>query len=131
MKLLLDTHIWLWGLVTPSNLSKRVEAALSSPDNELWLSPITIWEAMLLLERGRVAAPEDPAQWVRDALQSLPCQEAPLTTEVALQSRLIKLPIRDPADRFLVATAKVHDLTFVTSDKQLLKTREIKVLANR
>ncbi|MGI9076111.1 MAG: type II toxin-antitoxin system VapC family toxin [Gemmatimonadaceae bacterium] len=131
MKLLLDTHIWIWSFLSPASLSTRVADALTSRDNELWLSPITIWEAMLLIKKGRVAVSSAPAQWIELAMRSAPLREAALTIEVAVQSRLVKLRQEDPADRFLVATAKVYDLTFVTSDKQLLKTREIQVLANR
>jgi len=49
VKLLLDTHIWLWGLLEPGRLSPRVAAALASPDGERWLSPLSIWEALLLI----------------------------------------------------------------------------------
>jgi PIN domain nuclease of toxin-antitoxin system len=54
MKLLLDTDIWLWALLDPDRLSPAVREALASTDNELWLSPISVWEANLLAERGRV-----------------------------------------------------------------------------
>ena len=54
MKLLLDTHIWIWSLLEPELLVPGVRAELRSPENELWLSPISIWEAMILLERGRI-----------------------------------------------------------------------------
>jgi PIN domain nuclease of toxin-antitoxin system len=48
MKLLLDTHIWIWALLDPARLSADVRAALESPDNEVWLSPISVWEALVL-----------------------------------------------------------------------------------
>lgn len=131
MKLLLDTHIWMWSFLSPGSLSPRVATALASRDTEIWLSPVTIWEAMLLIEKGRVVVNSEPAQWIEIALRSAPLREAPLTIEIALQSRLLKLRQEDPADRFLVATAKVYDLTLVTSDKKLLRTREVSVLANR
>lgn len=60
MKLLLDTHIWLWSLLAPSNLAPAVSAALESPDSEIWLSPISAWEALLLVERGRILVDGDP-----------------------------------------------------------------------
>ena len=50
MKFLLDTHIWLWSLGEPDKLSGRVAKELDSRENELWLSPISIWEAFLLLQ---------------------------------------------------------------------------------
>ena len=54
MKLLLDTHIWLWALLEPELLAAPVRAALQAPENELWLSPVSVWEATMLAERGRV-----------------------------------------------------------------------------
>ena len=58
-------------------------------------------------------------------------KEAPITHEIAAESRRIGLTHRDPADRFLAATAKVLDLTLVTADKRLLACKEIRTLANR
>lgn len=50
MKLLLDTHIWLWSLLEPSRLCRRVAAALVSRSHEKWLSPISIWETLMLAD---------------------------------------------------------------------------------
>ena len=131
MKLLLDTHIFLWSLLVPEKLSKKVAACLEDPDNQLWLSPITSWEVMVLAEKKRVSLKEDPHKWLKRVLEKIPFQEAALTHEVAMHSRSIRLPHQDPADRFLAATAKIHGLTLVTSDKHLLKAKACKVLANR
>lgn len=57
-------------------------------------------------------------------------QDAPLTRSVALESRRLRLPHADPADRFIAATAKVYDLTLVTGDSRLIGCRDISVLAN-
>lgn len=54
MKLLLDTHIWLWSFLEPERLGSRIAEALTEEDNELWLSPISVWEAHLLAERNRI-----------------------------------------------------------------------------
>jgi PIN domain nuclease of toxin-antitoxin system len=133
VRLLLDTHIWLWSLQDPHRLSKRVVAALTNDDNECWLSPISVWEFLLLVERGRVevVAPSKPEAWVEEAFARAPLQEAPLTHEVAVVSRRIPVAHEDPADRFLAATAAVYDLTLVTSDQHLLRGRGYRTLANR
>ena len=131
MKLLLDTHIWLWSLLEPERLAPKVRAELESPGVEVWLSPISVWEALMLAERGRVAVGADPANWVEDLVRATPRREAPLTHEVAVQSRRLALPHQDPADRFLVATAMVYDLVLVTADERLLHARAVGLLANR
>jgi PIN domain nuclease of toxin-antitoxin system len=64
-------------------------------------------------------------------LRTVPMQEAPLTHEVALASRRLKLKHQDPADRFLAATAVGYDLTLVTADRHLLRSQEFATLANR
>ncbi len=130
MKLLLDTHIWLWSLLTPDRLTPRVAAILEARTNEKWLSPVSVWETLVLAERGRLVLEPDPVSWVRQQLVRLPFRHASLTHEVAVQSRLIDLPHADPADRFLAATARVYDLTLVTADEQLLRSKGFSTLAN-
>lgn len=131
MKLLLDTHIWLWSLLDPGKLTKRVARALQQPGNDLWLSPISTWELVVLAGRGRVTVDGDLDAWVRRAHERAPLREAPLTHEIALETSRLDLPHRDPADRLLVATARVLDLTFVTADERLIEAGAVRVLANR
>ena len=133
MNLLLDTHIWLWSHVEPERLGKRVAAALGDDGNQLWLSPITIWEFLLLAERGRirVRGGETAADWVKAALSRVPMHDAPLTREVAIRSRSVRIDHEDPADRFLAATADVYELTLVTSDERVLRGKGYRTLANR
>jgi len=131
VKLLLDTHIWLWALLEPELLAAPVRDALQSPENELWLSPVSVWEATMLAERGRVVVTSDVQAWVRGLLAALPRREAPLTFEVALMSRRLELAHQDPADRFIAASACVHELTLVTADERLLEAKGYAVLANR
>ena len=63
-------------------------------------------------------------------LHSIVLREAPLTHDVAMESALIHVPRRDPADRFIAASAKVQDLTLVTADEWLLRSRDFASLAN-
>jgi PIN domain nuclease of toxin-antitoxin system len=128
---MLDTHIWLWTLLEPERLTRRVATALQSATNELWLSPISVWETMQLLERGRLEVDSDPSEWVYEMLRAASLREAPLTHDVAVQAVLLDLPHRDPADRLIAASAKVHELTLVTADERLLNSRDFATLANR
>jgi PIN domain nuclease of toxin-antitoxin system len=131
MRLLLDTHIWLWALLEPERLSERVTREIQDSANELWLSPISVWELIVLWQKKRVLPDEDIQTWIPEALRALTVAEAPINYEVARETARLKLPQGDPADRFLVATARVFELTLVTADKYLLKTREAPILANR
>lgn len=131
MKLLLDTHVWLWSLVAPDHLTRRVARILEDGRNELWLSPISVWELCVLVERGRVSLASDIASWVGEAFRRVPLNEAPLTHEVALATTRVELPHRDPADRLLAATAQVFELALVTADERLLAVKGLRTVANR
>jgi len=128
VRLLLDTHVWLWSVLEPQRIPRKVQAELDALANELWLSPISIWELLVLSDRGRVVLNEDPETWVRKALSQSRIQDAPLTHEVALETRKLGLAHGDPADRFLVATALVQGLTLVTADQRLVHLKQISVL---
>ncbi len=119
MNLLLDTHVWIWSLLSPDKLSPATRERLTSESVELWLSPISAWEALMLVERGRLGIRGDGPEWVDSAWRSGPFREAPLTYEVAVASRRAPVPVRDPADRFLVATAMVNGLALLTADRRL------------
>ena len=127
MNLLLDTHIWLWSLLDPQQLSSRARSALTEPSNTLALSPVSVWEALVLAEKGRVLLRPDPWSWIRTALTVRPMHEIPVTFGIAFGSRSIRLGHDDPADRFIAATAMVHRLTLVTADRSLLQCPDIRV----
>ncbi len=131
MKLLLDTHVLLWSLLDPAKLTRQVAIELENPSNELWLSPISIWEIIILAEKGRVVLDADPVTWVRDVLRKIPVKRASLNYEVSIQSRMLDLSHEDPADRFLAATAVVYDLTLVTADERLIVSDRYDVLPNK
>lgn len=131
MRLLLDTHIWLWALLDPARLSTTVRLAMESPDTEIWLSPVSVWEALMLAERGRVLVSGEPHAWIRTMVSAMPRREATLTHEIAMASRELRMSHADPADRFLAATALVLELTLVTADERILAGGPYTTLANR
>jgi PIN domain nuclease of toxin-antitoxin system len=128
LNLLLDTHIWIWSKLDPKRIGKGAARELSNHNNDLWLSPVSVWEALALMQKGRIRV-EDPLAWVERAADQL--REAPLTQEIVRTGFALSLPHTDPADRFLAATAKVLKLTLVTADQRLLGLGEIASLANR
>jgi PIN domain nuclease of toxin-antitoxin system len=128
LKLLLDTHIWLWAYLEPKRLRPHLLRELRNPANELWLSPISTWEALTLQAKGRIQLPNDIERWLHQA--TLPLREAPLTHEIALAAGRLSLH-PDPADRFLAATAQVLDLVLATADQRLMGVAEIRTMGNR
>ena len=128
MNLLLDTHIIVWSAVDPEKLGQKVAGDLESVSNELYYSPISIWEILLLSEKGRISLGRDHVRAVRDILLKIPMKEAAINAEVAIQSRTVRLPHQDPADRFLAATASVYGLTLVTADTRIIEAGAVSVL---
>lgn len=110
MKLLLDTHIWLWYALGDPQLSENLQSTIASDTTELWLSPISTWEVLLLAEKGRISLQLDTVAWIDQSLKSLAIREAPLNHQIAILSRQIELPHQDPADRFIAATALHYQL---------------------
>jgi PIN domain nuclease of toxin-antitoxin system len=129
LKLLLDTHIWIWSQVAPEKLATRVRRILENTANEVWLSPVSMWELILLIEKRRMALDCDTVEWITKA--AAPLREAPLTAEVVQETARFKLAHDDPADRFLVATARSLGLTLVSADARLLVSKGVPVLPNR
>ena len=105
MRLLLDTHIWIWALYSPGKLSRQVRRHLESGKNELYLSPVSIWEAHHLERRKKLRFKAGLANWLEQVLAQVPVQEAPFNFAVAVEASRIQLPQPDPGDLFLAATA--------------------------
>jgi PIN domain nuclease of toxin-antitoxin system len=133
--LLLDTHCWLWAqLGVPRRLSRTAVAAIRDAESTgaLRISMISIWEVAMLEKRGRIALPRNIRSWIDEALKQPGVSIAPLTPEIAIES--VHLPgdlHGDPADRILVATARVLGATLLTKDARLLqysRQRHVKAL---
>lgn len=129
MKLLLDTHIWLWYLLGDQRLSLQLQTAIADPNTELWLNPISIWETLILAEKGRISLQPDPVTWVNLALKTLETREAQMNHAIAILSRQVALPHQDPADRFIVATAIYYGLTLATVDANITNNLALQTLS--
>jgi PIN domain nuclease of toxin-antitoxin system len=92
---------------------------------------VSVWELQLLCRKKRIVLDGETEAWVRKTLDLLQLNEAPLTIDVALEVSSLGLSHGDPADHFLVATAKVLGLTLVTADERLIESSDVPVLPNR
>lgn len=122
MRFLLDTHVWFWAATRPEALSGSAAEAIRDAANERVLSPVTVWELLVLARKGRLDLGQDPMAWVRVHLLDSPLPKVilPLTVEIAARSeRLPGYLNPDPVDRFLAATAIEHDLVLLTADRSL------------
>jgi PIN domain nuclease of toxin-antitoxin system len=130
MRLLLDTHIWLWAYLEPHRLSSEVHRAFTDPGNVRFLSPASVWEFIVLLEKKRITLRQDFGDWLEQSKATLELEEAPLDWKIVRETRFVMLGHKDPADRFLAATAIAYDLTLVTADQRLLQVAGLKTIAN-
>jgi PIN domain nuclease of toxin-antitoxin system len=121
MKLLLDTHIWIWSVSEPQRLTRRVARELDNTENQLWLSPVSMGDVAAATPTPSENSPRLFHLGDERALITMPLNEAPLTFEVAEVLSTINLPHSDPADPFLAASAKVFGLTLATSDRNLFR----------
>ena len=130
MRLLLDTHIWIWSLTDPSRLTPEIRASFCGIEHELWLSSISVWEVLVLVRKKRLRVAGSAQQWVADALARAPLREAPITHAVAMESERLSLTHWERGGGGIAATAKMLDATLVTADARLIAARFINVLPN-
>jgi len=116
MRLLLDTHVFLWYITNNPRLPQYAFDAIRDKSNEVYLSVISVWEALVKYQTGKLLVPA-PANEYLDARRAAH-RIANLPLEAQAVSRLLSLPAhhRDPFDRMLVCQALHHDLTIVTDD---------------
>jgi len=121
--LLLDTHVWLWvvGGVEPLKRSVLSTVEGAARGGRIRVSVISVWEVAMLEAKGRIRLTKDCLAWVRDALAAPGTSLVPLSPEIAVESsRLPGTFHGDPADRILVATARLLGGTLLTRDDGIL-----------
>lgn len=121
MRLLLDTHCWLWLQVAPERFSPDVFADLGDPANDLLLSAASSWEIAIKYAIGKLPLPQPPAVYVPRRMETSGTSSLPVEQSHSL--RVADLPVhhRDPFDRLLIAQAQIERLTLITVDRQLEK----------
>lgn len=122
MRLLLDTHIWIWYVLGSKDLPPSLRDLLDDSIGRCWLAPISLWEIGLLVQKGRLRIDAPFQDWIEKALETVPMREAAFDFKVAKKVETLSLPHNDPADHFIAATALVHGFTLVTVDRHLVET---------
>ncbi len=130
MKVILDTHMWVWWLLADSPLPGRERQALDriATDKGICLPAICLWEAQMLYRKQRIELPAPFPTWLRRASSADILTMLPLNADTVIA--LNDLPASfhgDPADRMIVATARAHDLPLATHDAAIKKSRLAKI----
>lgn len=126
--ILLDTCVLLWLTSTPEKLSPAARAAVEAAGDFACVSAITAWEIAWKKAAGNLSLSLPPNEWFARALSQHRLKELPITAAIAIRSATLPLLHRDPADRFLIATAQEHHLTLLTPDPAIRKYPRLKTL---
>ena len=121
--LLLDTHVWLWLVAGSSDLSAEARNAIkrATAAGALRIAAISLWEIASLAAHGRIVLGKSIRLWLDEALAEPGPAIDPLSPEIAIESYALPEAFhRDPADRLIVATARVANATLMTRDRRIL-----------
>src|ERR1043166_509261 len=116
MKLLLDTHAFLWYITNDPKLPRYAFDAIRQKANETYLSVVSVWEALVKYQIGKLALPAPAAEYL--TARATAHRIEMLSLDVQAVAHLLSLPLhhRDPFDRMLICQALHHELTLVTTD---------------
>ncbi len=121
--LLLDTHIWIWFMLANAELAISSQTAINraAASGQLRISAISVWEAALLASRGGIELGQPLAQWMEGAVSAAGLSIEPLAPRIAVEACCLPETFhRDPADRLIVATARVTNAELMTRDRRIL-----------
>lgn len=117
MRILLDTHCWLWMTMAPVRFGTHAFDLISNPDNRLFLSAVSTWEIAVKHRLGRLELPLDPERYVLSRMEATGVEGLSLAPVHGLRAGVLPPHHDDPFDRLLVAQAQLEDLPLLTADR--------------
>jgi PIN domain nuclease of toxin-antitoxin system len=119
VRILLDTHCWLWMLAAPDRFTPEIRERLESPRTDLYLSSASVWEIVIKHALGRLVLPMRPAEYLPSRVAASRTTPLPIEHSHALRVGALPPHHRDPFDRMLVAQSQVEGLPILTADPQV------------
>lgn len=119
MKLLVDTHCWLWYLLSPNKLNEKSQALLQSQEHEVYLSAASAWEIVIKHGLGKLEIPLPPEKYIPSRLELLGHQSLPISLQHVTRVGQLPLHHKDPFDRVLIAQAHEEGMALLTADSTL------------
>lgn len=121
MKLLLDTHVWIWSQEDPDRLGQQTKRLLLAAEHENHVCTISTLELARLVATGAVSVALALREWVERALHAVQARTVQVSHEIAMEAYALPEPFhKDPADRLLVAAARCQELILLTADERIL-----------
>ncbi len=116
MKYLLDTHVWLWMMLTPERLNDEARAAIASKDNQTLLSVVSAWEVTVKQSIGKVPLIGAVEDLVLSSARDFDLTILPIELEHVTRAAELPPHHKDPFDRILIAQAQTETAILVTAD---------------
>jgi PIN domain nuclease of toxin-antitoxin system len=127
VRYLLDSSAWMRSALNPDTLPAAIRTFMEDPDETLGLSVFSLWEAAKKHQKGKLPLPMDLSAWLKAAVPHH-VKVLPLTNDIIVDAaRLPDFPVNDPADELIVATARIHRLTLLTTDTKLKGYRHARI----
>ena len=130
MRYLLDTHVWLWSHEAHQKFGRKTKQILTSNEDDRLVSAISTFEIARLISKGRLILRQSFPSWKAQSLHDLVAATIDVSHEIAWEA--YNLPgsfHKDPADRLLVATARLHELVLLTADDSILNYKHVKSIS--
>ncbi len=128
MKLLLDTHIFLWWITDAPELSENARKLIRERRNRLFWSAASSWEIAIKYASGKLPLPEQPNKFISKELAKNRISSLPISDAHAFEAGNLPLHHKDPFDRMLVAQARLEGLGLI-SDDPLLIQYDVKIIS--
>jgi PIN domain nuclease of toxin-antitoxin system len=119
MKILLDTHVFLWFISGDPRLPTAFRDSIRDPNNEIALSVVSLWEAIIKNQLGKLPLPKPPELYLPDQRQRHGISNLPVDEASVIRLASLSPLHRDPFDRLLICQALEHGMTFATVDGTL------------
>ncbi len=119
MRVLLDTHAFLWWIVDSPQLSPHAREIIGDGSNQLFVSAASAWEIAIKVQLGKLTLPDAPECFVPEQLSRNAMESLPILLSHALHVSMLPVYHRDPFDRMLVAQSQLEDLPILTADPQI------------
>ncbi len=121
MKVLLDTHAWLWMMLDPQRIGPQTRALVAQPEHTFHLSIASTWELAIKHAAGRITLPEPPLTYVRTRTRADGITLLAVSLEHVCRAAGLPRYHADPFDRVLIAQAEIEDLVLLTHDQQIAR----------
>ncbi len=129
MTLLLDTHVWIWSQEQPEKLGRQTAQVLLDAEHTNTVCTISTLEIARLLAVGTISLAIPLSDWIAHSLSSLDATTLPVTHEIATEAYALPSTFhKDPADRILVAAARLHELILLTADERILRYPHVRTM---